>query len=41
MKLTYDLRYNIAYIQLQEKTAAVETLQVGRRYRSRWFNLWH
>lgn len=30
MKLTYDPRYNIAYIHLQEKTAQVETVQVGK-----------
>ncbi|MEH2292357.1 DUF2283 domain-containing protein [Nostoc sp.] len=29
MKITYDPRYNIAYIYLQEKTAQVETIQVG------------
>ncbi|MHC5729675.1 MAG: DUF2283 domain-containing protein [Nostoc sp.] len=29
MKLTYDPRYNIAYIYLQEKTAQVETIQVS------------
>ncbi|MEA5601553.1 DUF2283 domain-containing protein [Nostoc sp. UHCC 0252] len=29
MKLTYDPRYNIAYICLQEKTAQVETIQVS------------
>ena len=29
MKLTYDPRYNIAYLQLQEKTAQVETIRVG------------
>ena len=29
MKLTYDPRYNIAYLRLQEKTAAVETIHVS------------
>jgi uncharacterized protein YuzE len=29
MKITYDPRYNIAYISLQEKTAQVETIQVS------------
>ena len=29
MKLTYDPRYNIAYIQLHAKTAEVETVQVS------------
>ena len=29
MKLTYDPRYNIAYIRLQEKTAQVETIRVS------------
>ena len=29
MKLTYDPRYNIAYIRLQEKTAEVETIRVS------------
>ena len=29
MKLTYDPRYNIAYIRLLEKKAQVETLQVS------------
>ncbi|MEH2000099.1 DUF2283 domain-containing protein [Nostoc sp.] len=29
MKLTYDPRYNIAYIYLQDKTAQVETIQVS------------
>ena len=29
MKLTYDSRYNVAYIQLHEKTAQVETIQVS------------
>ena len=29
MKLTYDPRYNIAYIYLQQKTAQVETIQVS------------
>jgi uncharacterized protein YuzE len=29
MKITYDSRYNIAYIYLQEKTAQVETIQVS------------
>ncbi|MBH8576747.1 DUF2283 domain-containing protein [Nostocaceae cyanobacterium CENA369] len=30
MKITYDPRYNIAYIYLQEKTAQVETIQVSQ-----------
>ena len=29
MKLTYDPRYNVAYIYLQEKTVQVETIQVS------------
>lgn len=29
MKLTYDPRYNIAYIRLTEKPAEVETLQIS------------
>ncbi len=29
MKLTYDPRYNIAYLRLQEKTAQVETLHLS------------
>ncbi|HZL13384.1 MAG TPA: DUF2283 domain-containing protein [Verrucomicrobiae bacterium] len=29
MKLTYDSRYNIAYIRLLEKKAQVETIQVS------------
>ena len=29
MKLTYDPRYNIAYLRLQEKTREVETIRVG------------
>ena len=29
MKLTYDPRYNIAYLQLHEKTAQVETIHVS------------
>ena len=29
MKLTYDSRYNVAYIQLHEKTTQVETIQVS------------
>ena len=29
MKLTYDPRYNIAYLQLYEKTARVETLHIS------------
>lgn len=29
MKLTYDPRYNIAYIRLLEKAAEVETLQIS------------
>ena len=29
MKLTYDPRYNIAYMRFHEKTAEVETIQVS------------
>ena len=29
MKLTYDPRHNIAYLQLHEKTAEVETIHVS------------
>ena len=29
MKLTYDPRYNVAYIYLQEKTAQVNTIHVS------------
>jgi uncharacterized protein YuzE len=29
MQLTYDPRYNVAYIRLREKTAEVETLPIG------------
>ena len=29
MKLTYDPRYNIAYLRLREKTGQVETIQVS------------
>ena len=29
MKLTYDPRYNVAYIYLQEKTVQVKTIQVS------------
>ncbi|MHB8647982.1 MAG: DUF2283 domain-containing protein [Thermomicrobiales bacterium] len=29
MKLTYDPRYNIAYLAFQEKTAQVETIHVS------------
>jgi uncharacterized protein YuzE len=29
MKLTYDPRYNIAYIRLQEKPAQVETIKIS------------
>jgi uncharacterized protein YuzE len=29
MKLTYDPRYNVAYLRLKEGTAQVETIQVG------------
>ncbi|NQE32480.1 DUF2283 domain-containing protein [Microcoleus asticus] len=31
MKLTYDPRYNVAYIYLPEKTAQVNTIQVSDR----------
>ena len=29
MKLTYDPRYNVAYIRLKEKTAEVETIHIN------------
>jgi uncharacterized protein YuzE len=29
MKLTYDQRYNIAYLRLHEKVGQVETIQVS------------
>jgi uncharacterized protein YuzE len=29
MRLTYDPRYNIAYLRLKEKTGMVETLRVS------------
>lgn len=29
MKLTYDTRYNIAYIRLHEKPAQVETVKIS------------
>ena len=29
MKITYDTRYNVAYIYLREKTVQVETIQVS------------
>ena len=29
MKLTYDPRYNIAYLRLQEKVGQVETIRVS------------
>jgi uncharacterized protein YuzE len=29
MKLTYDPRYNVAYLRLHEKVAAVETIRVS------------
>ena len=29
MKLTYDPRYNVAYLQLQAKTTDVETVRVS------------
>lgn len=29
MKLTYDPRYNIAYLSFKDKTAEVETVQVS------------
>ncbi len=29
MKITYDFRYNIAYIRLQEKSTEVETLRIS------------
>jgi len=29
VKLTYDPRYNVAYIHLKEKTAEVETIRIS------------
>jgi len=29
VKLTYDRRYNVAYIHLKEKTADVETIRIS------------
>jgi len=29
LRLTYDPRYNIAYIRLHEKTTEVETIKIG------------
>jgi uncharacterized protein YuzE len=29
MKLTYDSRYNIAYIRLQEKKGQIETIRIS------------
>ena len=29
MKLTYDPRYNVAYIQFQEKTTELETIRLS------------
>jgi uncharacterized protein YuzE len=29
VRLTYDPRYNIAYIRLHEKTTEVETIKIG------------
>ncbi|MBI3782478.1 MAG: DUF2283 domain-containing protein [Deltaproteobacteria bacterium] len=29
MQLTYDPRYNVAYIRLQEKTSEVETIHIS------------
>ena len=29
MKLTYDPRYNVAYIHLKEKTTEVETIRIS------------
>jgi uncharacterized protein YuzE len=29
MKITYDPRYNVAYLKLEEKTVEVETVQVS------------
>ena len=29
MKLTYDLKYNVAYLRLRETTASVETLHLS------------
>lgn len=31
MKLTYDPRYNVAYIYLKEKTTQVKTVQVSEQ----------
>jgi uncharacterized protein YuzE len=31
VKLTYDPRYNVAYIYLQEKTTQVKTIQVSEQ----------
>ncbi|MEG4117928.1 DUF2283 domain-containing protein [Microcoleus sp. N9_B4] len=31
MKLTYDPRYNVAYIYLKEKTTQVKTIQVSEQ----------
>jgi uncharacterized protein YuzE len=31
MKISYDPRYNIAYIYLQEKTGQVQTIQVSEQ----------
>ena len=31
MKLTYDSRYNIAYLRLHEKSAQVETICLGEQ----------
>jgi uncharacterized protein YuzE len=30
MKFSYDPRYNLAYLHLREKTAQVETIQMGQ-----------
>ena len=32
MKITYDRRYNVAYIRLQEKPAEVETLKISDEF---------
>jgi uncharacterized protein YuzE len=44
MKLSYDPRYNIAYLRLREKTAQVETIRISDEAniaRSRRDRLWH
>lgn len=36
MKLTYDPRYNVAYLRLHTKTAEVETIQVSDEVNVDW-----